>query len=195
LHLFYPLKKPFQWVKFALRHRATIGMSQVVVVVERSRNMNIQAAAEFLGVSVKSIERQVKSKKIAVTYIEGKRDFTLVELTRFKEQKQEPVYRPALATSSDMALSQVVAPEYLGEALKYLEMLAHSAQSVDRNYQLAAIHSKKLIDLSEAEAISGLSKNFLRFHLKSGELQGQKLGRGWKIRPSDLEKFIDGFFD
>ncbi|MHC5779704.1 helix-turn-helix domain-containing protein [Nostoc sp.] len=84
--------------------------------------MNIQSAAEFLNISVRAVERLVKAKKIAVTYIEGKRNFSEVELTRFKEHKQEPVYRPAIAaTQNDTALSQVVAPEYLSESLEYME--------------------------------------------------------------------------
>ncbi|QKQ75631.1 helix-turn-helix domain-containing protein [Nostoc sp. TCL240-02] len=150
--------------------------------------MDIKAAAEFLNISVKSIERLVKAKKIAVTYIEGKRNFSEEELVRFKEQKQEPVYRPALATTrNDAALSQPVAPEYLSSGLEHLEAISY-------HYAIAAIRLKMLLSLSEAAIISGLGKGFLVKQLKDGNLLGDKIGRGWKIRPSDLQKFVDDLF-
>jgi hypothetical protein len=149
--------------------------------------MNIQAAAEFLNISVKSVERHVSAKKIAVTYIEGKRNFSQEELTRFKEQKQEPVYRPALATRNDTALSQPVAPEYLGEGLEHLEAISY-------HYAIAAIRLKMLLSLSEAAIISGLGKGYLAKQLKDGNLLGDKIGRGWKIRPSDLQKFVNDLY-
>ncbi|MEH1777126.1 helix-turn-helix domain-containing protein [Nostoc sp.] len=161
--------------------------------------MDIKAAAQFLGISIKSVERLVKSKKISVTYIESKRDFSEVELTRFKEQKQQPVYRPALAqeafgiaaTRNDMALSQTVAPEYLGEVGEYLEVLAQSSVFIAQYYKFAAIRSKMVLTLTEAATISGLSKGFLNKHLNGGNLSGQKIGKGWKIRPTDLQEFVD----
>ncbi|MEH2393898.1 MAG: helix-turn-helix domain-containing protein [Nostoc sp.] len=157
--------------------------------------MNIQTAAQFLGVSVKSVERHVKSKKIAVTYVEGRRDFDKDELIRFKGQKLEPLYRPAItATQNDTALSQSVAPEYLGEGLEYIEALAQSSACIAQHYKLAAIRSKMVLTLTEAAALSGLSKGFLNKHLNASNLSGKKIGKGWKIRPTHLEEFIDALF-
>lgn len=157
--------------------------------------MNIKEAADFLGISVRAIERHVKAKKIAVTYIDNKRDFTEAELTRFKSQKQQPVHRPAIATTqSDTALSQAVAPEYLSEGLEYLEVVASASYAIACYYQFKHLRSQMLLSLSEAATVSRLSVNYLRANLITGNLKGKKLGRGWKIRPHDLEDFINDIF-
>jgi hypothetical protein len=157
--------------------------------------MDIKAAAEFLNISVRSVERFVKAKKIAVTYIEGKRDFNEDELTRFKEQTIEPLYHPAIVTDNDRFLSQPVAPEYLGEGLGYMEALASSVNGIAQHYELEAIRSKMVLTLSEAAMVSGLSKGFLSYHLNTCNLSGKKIGRGWKIRPSDLQDFVNALFN
>ncbi|MHC5779705.1 helix-turn-helix domain-containing protein [Nostoc sp.] len=58
----------------------------------------------------------------------------------------------------------------------------------------ASVRSKMVLTLSEAAAISGLSKGFLNKHLSASNLSGKKIGRGWKIRPTDLEEFVNAVF-
>lgn len=129
-------------------------------------HMNKNSAAEFLGVSLRSLERYVRDKRIAVTYIDGSPDFTEEELTRFKSLKQEPIYRAALMPNSNNAMTQVVAPEYLGEGLGYIEAIAS-------HYELSAIRQKLLLTLTEAAKISGLSKAYLNANILAGYLRGR----------------------
>jgi DNA-binding transcriptional MerR regulator len=154
--------------------------------------MDIKAAAQFLGVSIKSIERYIKNKQIAVVIIDGKRDFSTEELIRFKEhkeQKKQPVYRPALATTQgDTQMSQPVSPEYLGEGLGYMEAIA-------RHFTCSDLHLKMVLTLKEAATISGLSAAFLRVNAKNGNLNARRIGKGWKVRSRDLDKFVEGLFN
>ena len=51
---------------------------------------------------------------------------------------------------------------------------------------------KLLLTLPEAARLAGLSVNYLRGAIGRGELAARKIGRGWKVKRSELEKFIEG---
>ena len=68
--------------------------------------MNKQEAAEFLGVSVRALERYVQQGRIGGHYEKGKTRPTLVfdaaELEAFKAELDQKLYRPAVeATKPD----------------------------------------------------------------------------------------------
>ncbi|MEH1822122.1 MAG: helix-turn-helix domain-containing protein [Nostoc sp.] len=77
----------------------------------------------------------------------------------------------------------------------YLQSIQTAFEVYLQSLEISSIRLKAAITLKEAAMISNLSTGFLSEHLKSGELQGQKIGKGWKIRPSDLETFIDALFN
>ncbi|MUH00366.1 helix-turn-helix domain-containing protein [Scytonema sp. UIC 10036] len=62
--------------------------------------MNKQEAAEFLGVSVRALERYVQQGKISVRYEKGKTrptaNFDETELKAFKEELYQPKHKPAV---------------------------------------------------------------------------------------------------
>jgi excisionase family DNA binding protein len=45
--------------------------------------------------------------------------------------------------------------------------------------------------LAEAQALTGLSRNVLRTAIDAGELKAKQIGRGWKIKKTDLESYIE----
>ncbi|WP_414755555.1 hypothetical protein [Anabaena sp. CCY 9910] len=76
-----------------------------------------------------------------------------------------------------------------------VNLLGEIAKSTKAVYDIKAIVSKQVINLEEASTISGLSKNFLSINLKSGKLHGEKINKDWKIRPDDLQTFVDKCFN
>ncbi|PHJ64927.1 hypothetical protein VF04_03825 [Nostoc linckia z7] len=158
--------------------------------------MNIFYASQYLGVSIKTIERAVRRNEIAVTKIDGKRDFSEEELRRYKEEKAQPIHHPAIVkTGSDIELSHSVAPEYIEAISEYFhEGVAH-VEVISRYFELMHIGSQLTIGVKQAAQISGFSKNFILSNLKSGKLQGKKIGKGWRIRPKDLNEFVDMIFN
>jgi excisionase family DNA binding protein len=62
--------------------------------------MNKQQAAQFLEISVRSLERFVQQGKISVRYEKGKTrptaNFDETELAAFKEELNQPSYKPAV---------------------------------------------------------------------------------------------------
>ena len=47
-----------------------------------------------------------------------------------------------------------------------------------------------MLDLRDASIISGLSKSYLKSAIKEGTLKAKLIGRGWKVKRSDLDQFI-----
>ncbi|MBD2771162.1 helix-turn-helix domain-containing protein [Iningainema tapete] len=151
--------------------------------------MDKAAAAKFLGVSQRTIERYVKDKKIGVVYVNGTPTYSEEELTRFKDELQAPIHQPSLApTMNDMDLSPFVAPAQIDEGLECLKAIAH-------HYYLVGLQSKMVLSLSEAALISGISEKLLRTHIKAGSLKAIRLGKGWKLRQVDLQDFVDQLFN
>lgn len=64
--------------------------------------MDKKAAADFLGVSVRALERYVQQGRISVRYEKGRTrstaNFELAELEVFKAELNQPTYKPAVET-------------------------------------------------------------------------------------------------
>ena len=60
-----------------------------------------QDAAQYLGISLRALERYTQQGRIGVKYIKGKRGrqarYQMSELEELKRQLEEPIHRPALA--------------------------------------------------------------------------------------------------
>ncbi|HEX8651669.1 MAG TPA: ankyrin repeat domain-containing protein [Pyrinomonadaceae bacterium] len=69
-------------------------------------------------------------------------------------------------------------------ALRPLQLPAKPAPSI------ADIAHKLMLTLAEAAALSNLSRNHLRQAIKTGTLKAQKIGRGWRIKRTDLDAYI-----
>ncbi|WP_282440339.1 helix-turn-helix domain-containing protein [Brasilonema sp. UFV-L1] len=51
-----------------------------------------------------------------------------------------------------------------------------------------------MLKLSEAQALTGLSKGILRTAIKEGKLKAEKIGSTWRIKRSDLDEFVAELF-
>jgi len=49
-----------------------------------------------------------------------------------------------------------------------------------------------LLTLAEAQALTGLSRQTLRDAIESGELKSRQIGRAFRVKRGDLEKYIAG---
>lgn len=53
---------------------------------------------------------------------------------------------------------------------------------------------KLLLTMSEAQALTGLSREFLRDAINLGQLKAKMIGRSWRIKRSDLEEYVSNLF-
>ncbi len=171
--------------------------------------MNKKQAAEFLGVSVRALERYVQQGKISVKYSKGKTrptaNFDPTELEAFKLELNQPSYKPAvesrqIATDQHQQVDKLV--HHSGEitAEGDLVVVEHLSSIIDAllansvNHPGVPISAKLLLTLSEAQALTGLSREFLRDAIFQKKLAAVVIGRSWRIKRSDLENYIANLF-
>ncbi|ACC81170.1 hypothetical protein Npun_F2616 [Nostoc punctiforme PCC 73102] len=138
----------------------------------------------------------MKKYKIAVRYENTDRGrspfFDISELDRVKLER-DPTYRPAISTGL-VPVTVTQEERSLAAIAESLKTIACATSSITAYYQVAAILAKKSLSIREAAIMSGLSINFLKYHLKTGNLVGKKLGRSWRICPQSFERFMVDIF-
>jgi excisionase family DNA binding protein len=174
--------------------------------------MNKSEAAEYLGVSVRAVERYASSGKLASHYERGKTGKVLAfdpeEVTRFRAELETPQEREATTSdaprqasnrqamtgAASTALARRVEPSG-GASIELVRALQELANLTnDSARQVAPIvptEAKLLLSLSEAQALTGLSRGVLRDAIDAGKLKAQIIGRGFKVKRNDLDKYID----
>ena len=163
-----------------------------------------QEAAEFLGVTVRTLERYTQEGKIGGRYEKGKTRSVLVydeaELQAFKTELEAKIYKPAIdqtPTNSDTdktVLSRFVdVPQSLTlpEGLDHLvEVLKAIRDEQEVNRLTVPIYHKLTLSIAEASALSGFSRQRLRAAIKEGKLTAQIIGRGYRVKRIDLENYV-----
>ena len=173
--------------------------------------MNKKEAANFLGVSVRALERYVQQGRISVRYEKGKTrptaNFDPTELESFKTELNQPSYKPAVNSRQNTSNSEhrqittdiqpetdkaIVYPGDIGD-ISVIDKLAGIIEGLlakTESQPGVPVADKLLLTLPEAQGLTGLSKGFLRDAINSGELKGKIIGRSWRVKRSDLDEYI-----
>lgn len=152
--------------------------------------------------------RYVQQGRIGGHYEKGKTRPTLVfdkaELEAFKAELEQKLYRPAVETSNpdNTATSDTNLARLSGSSLMQPEpaeselhaalieaLLEHQSPSSS-----TPAYHKLLLTLSEAQELTGLSRTILRKAISEGKLKAHIIGRSWRIKYTDLERYIEKLF-
>ena len=177
--------------------------------------MNKQEAADYLGVSIRALERYVQQGRISVTYEKGKTrptaNFDPTELEAFKEELNQPTVKPAFE-SRQLATEQQPQTDKLrhnpGEIARFDEVsglgeigvidklsgIIEALLEKGDSQPLVPIADKLLLTIAEAQVLTGLSREFLRDAIAAGELKAKQIGKSWRIKRSDLKDYVDKLF-
>ncbi|HEX7176660.1 MAG TPA: ankyrin repeat domain-containing protein [Pyrinomonadaceae bacterium] len=91
------------------------------------------------------------------------------------------------ATSESQSLVPAQsAPESVERLIMALEAMRQQRPAAP----LADIAHKLMLTLQEAAALTGLSQRRLREAIRAGQLKAQIIGRGWRIKRTDLEDYV-----
>ena len=101
-----------------------------------------------------------------------------------------PVADPADSCGEQALVPAAPAPSVLERLATALEALRPGAQALAPKVSIADAAHKLMLSLSEAAALTGLSRNHLRQVIKGGDLKSRKIGRGWRIKRADLEAYV-----
>ena len=159
-----------------------------------------EQTAKELGVSTRAVARYSASGRLHPQYQPkqhgGQRAlYDRAEVERLKQQMQAP---PAPApkaiarrdTGTERAEKRLVRVADLHGFPELARLLL--AQQV-RNRLMVAPESKLILSTTEAAALAGLSAARIRAACAEGRLPAQRdhLGRGWRIKRKDLERWVE----
>jgi excisionase family DNA binding protein len=171
--------------------------------------MNKQEAADYLGVSVRALERYVQQGRISVRYEKGKTrptaNFDPAELEAFKQELNQPTIKPAVETrqiatdqqpETDKLVYQSGEFSELGEisVIDKLSSIIEQLLGKGENQPVVPIADKLLLTMAEAQALTGLSREFLRDAITTRELKAKVIGKSWRIKRDDLNEYIKQLF-
>ena len=159
--------------------------------------MNKKEASEFLGVSIRLVEKYAAEGRLGkITYIRGKTgkqaEYNQDAVEKLKAALESP--DTALTTNSPDARLFVA---QLVEAIASREQ-AHveairgllSGSSEELRSASVRVSEKILLNLSDCRLLTGLSEQTLREAIKSEKLKAKIIGRGWKVKRQDLDEFV-----
>jgi excisionase family DNA binding protein len=163
--------------------------------------MNKTEAAKYLEIGVRSLERYTSDGRVHATRQRGKTgmvlDYAPDELARFLVELQAeneaaqstPQASPNVGGTDGEPLARVAAKGGAMMRRDDLATLAATLASVQKTSASEAAH-KLLLSLEECQTLTGLSRATLRSAIEDGALKAQIIGRGFKIKRADLDKYV-----
>jgi excisionase family DNA binding protein len=151
--------------------------------------MNKQQAAKELKISVRSLQRLVQNKILTVIYkrgASGKQEavFDADEVARYKLERDAPTDKLVrLPINDKSALARNAT----------LELLEVFRNSLTNQKMVVPVADKILLTVKDARGLTGLSEKRLIEAIKAEKLKAQFIGKGWKIKRTDLNAFVSEF--
>ncbi len=159
--------------------------------------MNKEQAANYIGASVRTLQRLTGAGKIPVTYERGHKGdearYTQSDLDAYlQSQKPAALMRPDTAATSGATddATQAMSLVTTGGAASGM---ATGAALIEAFAQMSApvrVSEKFTLSLIEAAQLSGLSRGHLRQAIEEKKLKARIIGRGWRVKREDLEAYI-----
>jgi excisionase family DNA binding protein len=186
------------------------------------RMLDKKQAAEYLGVTTRTLERHTKEGKLSVRYEQSQFGeiamFDPEELENFKEDKQITRIKPTIETDRpELTNRPINSQSQIAYTPQTQTELFNNPQQPETSFGIAALmsplgalfgnltraidhhssristtelRSKLLLTLDEAQAITGLSRDLLQEAIKNGELPSKIMGKAYRIKTQDLERYI-----
>jgi excisionase family DNA binding protein len=176
-------------------------------------------AAEYLEVTTRSLERYTNEGRISVRYEQSPNGeiamFDPEELKNFKADRQISRIKPAVepdrsdqpapkpqnqivrTPQTQLELSNPQQPESAFSITALIAPLGalfnNLTRAIDNHgsrVTTTELRSKLLLTLDEAQIVTGLSRDILIDAIKNGELPSKIMGKAYRIKTQDLERYI-----
>jgi hypothetical protein len=144
--------------------------------------MNKKETSEFLSVSTRLVEKYASEGRLGeVTYVRGKTgkqaDYNRDDVEKLKQTLESP--DTAIATKTPDARLFVAS---LIEAITNREEVRSASVRVSE---------KLLLSVKDCRFLTGLSEQAIRDAIRDERLKSRVIGRGLKVKRSDLDDFIE----
>ena len=168
-----------------------------VVAIQFMTKITKEEAARILNATARTVERLAKGNKLSVTYEKGAtRDVPMYDEDEVRRLAEQPrtAAQPALAPPAPEP-SQAIATRNdngdnrLSQAVAFLIQREHQRMT-EPVATISDLAHKLMLSLVEASLVSGLSRNHLRAAIEEKKLKARIIGRGWRVKRSDLEVYV-----
>jgi excisionase family DNA binding protein len=159
--------------------------------------MNKKEAAAHLGVSTRLVEKYASEGRIGeVTYVRGRTGKQAEYDRQAVEKLKAALDTPDTAVATRMPEARLFAA-LLAEILERREQASVEAirglltggSDKPRSASIR-VSEKILLTINDCRLLTGLSRQILRQAIEDGKLKGGIIGRGFRIRREDLDKFV-----
>jgi excisionase family DNA binding protein len=160
--------------------------------------MNKKEAAEYLGVSTRLVEKYASEGRLGeVTYIRG-RTGKQAEYDRQAVEKLKAVLdTPDTAIATRTPDARLFAA-HLVEILERREQanieairgLLTDGSGKPRSASVR-VSEKTLLTINDCRLLTGLSRQLLRQAIEDGKLKGRIIGRAYRVKREDLDRYIE----
>jgi excisionase family DNA binding protein len=171
--------------------------------------MNKREASQYLGKTERAVERYTQAGELSVKYKPGKTrpvaDYDETELRELKHRLANPSeVRPAVVSetptkadqprpTSTQALQRAGGEQGISMLASVLADALRATHDGKGGGQasIADLANKMTLSFGEAARLSGVPEDHLRAAHKAGELRGAKIGRGVRVTPDDVRKYVE----
>jgi excisionase family DNA binding protein len=168
--------------------------------------MNKEAAAKFLGMSVRSLQRLTSEGlfKPTLAGAKGAAVYDAAELQQWRDMSEDErreardvARKPAPGTLSPMTVMTeksdvtengvMTATRDTPDSRREFARMIAEAVATKPVFSLA---DKLTLSLIEASQLSGLSRGHLRQAIDEKKLKARIIGKGWRVKRSDLDAYV-----
>jgi excisionase family DNA binding protein len=159
--------------------------------------MNKKEAAEYLGVSTRLVEKYASEGRMGeVTYVRGRTgkqaEYDRQAVEKLKVDLDTPNTAIA-ARTPDARLFAAHLVEILERReqanIEALRGLLNDGSDKPRSASIR-VSEKILLTINDCMLLTGLSRDILREAIKTSELKGKMIGKAYRIKRDDLDKYI-----
>ena len=163
--------------------------------------MNIKAAADYLGISIKTLERKIAAGEVSVAYVPGatgkQRTFDGAELDKLKAAEAEKAvattYVISKSRNSDAPSSQALERAGGEQGMSMLaSVLADALRATQdgRHDTTPPVELKDKLMLTEREAAAYSGLSLADIERGRDPLKAIKTGAGWRVKRETLEAYV-----
>ncbi len=149
--------------------------------------MNKVEAAKELKISVRSLQRLAQDEVLKVVYqrgASGKQEavFDAEEVAKYKLERDKPTDKLVkLPTYDKNTLAR-------NDTQQFLEIFKTAITS---QKPIIPIADKILLTVKDCQLLTGLSEQIIRDSIRDTKLKARVIGRGFKVKRTDLDEFIN----
>ncbi len=159
--------------------------------------MNKNDAAKHLGIGVRSLERYTSDGRIVAGKAKGRTgfvaDYEPEDLDRLKAELEAPPLPDSEAAPSPPPSPATVLARLPRQSRAIVPHAHSAAPTLPARHPLAPseVAHKLLLSVEECQTLTGLSRPTLRAAIDAETLPARRIGRGWKVKRSDLDGYVE----